>query len=1520
MNHRIFAPVRIFALAAAAAIGIAAALSLSGSASAQTVPTPTNAPLVLESSLRYIGISTGTSISIPALTTGSTSSRSFTNVFNAPQWDNADGDHYLFFALPTSEQDIDKVRRTGVVDNDGNRAGYFTLASGAPTTATVNSTSYSIWRTDAAVALSTFEQTTTTVQGREVTALSMEIAIEQISFADGCRTLAVSQVGSQGDPNYVAPAQASGDASLPVCPENDANLEIQPVLASQVINAVYRAANDPDVLTIWTSGPYDQPRWIEDYLFPTDPDGPHYDPSDLSTPIFEYSTVESVEGRGRYITGAGERNDLFIRLRNPDTGAPYTYGELTGVRLHVSPDAYYAQNFANALYSRPSRGANDALGDRGLHRIAHPRLSGKTICNPLTIPSGASGYYVFGAQDVPAGSDDDVPFTYYTATTPVCVIDKDEWKLLTGTTNASSSDPVPDLHLQFSIPDTWADEDNRIWVGAALLSRDGTCDNDEFEAKQCDTAVSTWYQTEPWAYIYRINSFGGRCPVYQARTGDIRDGMGGSIDADVWWQAECELASPTTDALTGGNPIRIGITLLDEADFDSDPALTGDQAARNILRWTEFDSVSLKAVANVLVPGRPAGTNGPGDLGTDDTYAAVSSGQFRFLRPDGSYSEWKQSWDLSQTQLRYEALGTGFFTNSDPRWFDIFPVLEYLPTHEATAQLQVRFHKNNFEIGTADGFVKADNLPAPRPRIDYLSDGRVGVSAFGGVIPAAAATDEDAIPPVYNYPRLTGFAMYSSLQAISVGFTSGSVTAGAQSCTVSGETETCFLDYTRQEAWEAAGGSGTVPLDALIRPIPLLYFPTSTTDEQTISVTLESTKITTNTDGDDVPVVTSLLTGDPLHARPGGGLFVPQPLPPFSYAGITGTLEQDSDDIAAPGTQVPLTIGFQIDAGADAAATTMICTGSTVDPCRFNIDPSNSYLLLSGPALWETGSDRLNIDGNNYRVTCSPNQTIVRTRDFGATCYVVKADGTTRPGVVIASDADEDVTVHASIAARGGGSFIAFVRENDDAPWVPARLRQREFGSYTLKVQQINELDRISLGRKPDANNIVPTNAIPIGTKGTEVRLGLFNENGLPSNLSGVSSITLTSIGGGSLSAYNCSERTSCTLRLTTTADSDRDNNLAKHVEEEPATTGAIDFDFNAPPRAGEVTIRAVVVGRDGSRYIETLTLTISGSAVELAAGGDLPRVHSSATDGDDRDKIEIPITATDANGNPAPLPVAASATVTGIGGASLPAGSHTVAISCNANRYDCKIVVTVTAGASSALAPGAYTATVRGGGLSATEAMFSVSGPVDAITLDIPEDLGQLGNTVAISARAVDKDGIPVADGTWITFASTATRGGAFPAAALATPMPTDHDNDATTDPVRRAKTKNGVAGAVIAIVGNGVSILTATSDNNKSTNAPIDTTDVPAFGQEAISYGSEAVAFGEGEAPATGAIATYRGLNNIMASEVLDLGPPAATVVWLWNGVEWIRYGETDGAEVPGSMDFTVLPGDTILFGSSS
>ena len=70
----------------------------------------------------------------------------------------------------------------------------------------------------------------------------------------------------------------------------------------------------------------------------------------------------------------------------------------------------------------------------------------------------------------------------------------------------------------------------------------------------------------------------------------------------------------------------------------------------------------------------------------------------------------------------------------------------------------------------------------------------------------------------------------------------------------------------------------------------------------------------------------------------------------------------------------------------------------------------------------------------------------------------------------------------------------------------------------------------------------------------------------------------------------------------------------------------------------------------------------------------------------------------------------------------------------------------------------------------------------------------------------------------------------------------------------------------------------------------------------------------------PDTSAWATYLGTSRTTADELLGHAesPDGARVVWLWNGVEWIHYGETaDGDPIPRSRSFFVLPTDTVWFG---
>ena len=594
----------------------------------------------------------------------------------------------------------------------------------------------------------------------------------------------------------------------------------------------------------------------------------------------------------------------------------------------------------------------------------------------------------------------------------------------------------------------------------------------------------------------------------------------------------------------------------------------------------------------------------------------------------------------------------------------------------------------------------------------------------------------------------------------------------------------------------------------------------------------------------------------------------------------------------------------------------------------------DSGLVIVGPATWDAnGGTRLRLDAATgfNRLACV-DAADAGAAETGVLCRVTDADGEL-PSLSVAAGADADVSVivDVQIDPATDATFVIGSGERTatdrvlfaNAPEIyPLNLRGSYFQRLSFSVERITQLSAISIDRKPDSGGIVPTGPVRIGSD-ADVRLALRNANGQASQLSAVSAITLTVIGGGTLSGLGCTNASSCTISTTS-------GDLFDAAKTSPGKTAEIDLSYTAPTRPGEASIRATVVGNDGSTFTETLDLTISGSARELAVGGTMPRVHSSATDNDDRDKILIPITARDGSGNPAPMPRNAAATVTGVGGAALPAGSHTATVKCEDEddppRLKCNIEVVVTASASQPLASGAYTATVTGTGIGSTEASFAVGGPADALSISIPDPLPGLAQGFTATVRVVDAAGVPVADGTWVAF-STAATGGGSPSAVVTSPgeSDVDHDGDADTATVRqrRAATRNGEVSANITIVGNGVAVLTASTGFGaglKSASEAINTlaAAIPTGTTGAVGRVLE-YSTSDGE-PETSAWATYLGTSRTSADELLGHGeaPDDARIVWLWNGVEWIRYGETgSGDPIPGSRSFFVLPTDTVWFG---
>ena len=681
-------------------------------------------------------------------------------------------------------------------------------------------------------------------------------------------------------------------------------------------------------------------------------------------------------------------------------------------------------------------------------------------------------------------------------------------------------------------------------------------------------------------------------------------------------------------------------------------------------------------------------------------------------------------------------------------------------------------------------------------------------------------------------------------------------------------------------------------------------------------------------------------------------------------------LLSDADGMLSPGESAPLTIGFGYtnangqywsvlgtdqnfyhavayrNEGRPAAWTRyeLVKGRDEATPDQFSPD-DDSYLIIRGPATWAAnGGKRLHIGaGRDYdTLSCVRSDALGGDSETdGLTCYVINSDPTEAlpelPVITIDPDADEDVSISASFSREAGiwvmtGRRLRWGTSTPITGWAPPGTPSRiwrefiplsTFGTVGISVEAVNQLEAIALDRKP-VNDITPTGPVPVRPGKAELMLRLFNANGASTQIGAVSSITLSANGGTLSSQYGCANRaSSCIINLSTTGSGDTaDNSLALKARETPDITREIPITYYAPESAGSASINATVVSENGNVFSARLDLIISGSAARVAAGGDMPRVHSSATEDDDRDVIEIPISAEDEGGNEAPLPRDAVATVKGPDGAALPSGSHTAAISCRTasgtdTRLGCKIVVTITAAASSPLASGAYTATLTGSGLAATDAAFAVAGPAERLSISIPDELPGLARTFTATAAVVDKDGAPVADGTWVQFSTTAAGGASrSPSAIVTSPALSDHDGDPDTAEVRRRRTKNGEASASITVVGNAISVLRA-SVGDKTANEPIDTrtaADAPGTGP-AYSYNTP------GGAAATDAYAVRSGsAPAISADEALGDGPAGTRAVWLWNGVEWINYGEgEDGAQLPGSFRFTILPNDVVWFGGS-
>ncbi len=805
--------------------------------------------------------------------------------------------------------------------------------------------------------------------------------------------------------------------------------------------------------------------------------------------------------------------------------------------------------------------------------------------------------------------------------------------------------------------------------------------------------------------------------------------------------------------------------------------------------------------------------------------------------------------------------------------------------------------------------------------LDWADAGREYATATPAALFAVGRTGQAlpmrAIPSGLSWFKFEDLA---EAKAVELSIDHGTIAYGDEECAADEEAGTCTLALSRTQLLAGTQAPNNDDLTGNLRVEYALPLPI--TGAATLSIKAWQ-------DGEDDPVTASLELAD---------------LGVAAAEAASTWLPTDADDTLAPGQTVPIAAGFTV--AIDAEGDGWGCAGlgpsfleltgqqelhhgcllarSAADPAGAPAPASrwlsdDAYLVISGPATFAAnGGKRLSLDGDWSHLRCGPARAaqVSGAGERDIACWVVDADGE-RPQIVLADDADEDLTLTASIEAAEGRTLRLFTGSGRETPldrYAEAsvfELPRERFGATTLKVGAVRELGGIALSRLPAAGSLeVPTGPIRVSSRGAMLRLAITNENGQAARLASLSSITLTLDGGGRLTGWGCSG-SSCSIRTSRGA-------LFEAVQTDPNQTAQIDLTYEAPDKPGEAAIRATVIGRDGSRFTDNLALVISGTASALSGGDATPRVHSSATEDDDRDKILIPITARDAGGNAARMPLDATATVRGPDGEGLPDGSHSATVKCEGvadePRLRCNVEVIITADPSSPLKSGAYIATVRGGGIGSSEVSFAVGGPADKVGISIPAMLPGLGRTFTATASVADKSGVPVADGTWVEFRTTGTGAGAK-TAVLASPPEADVEVGGRTVRQRRAQTKDGTAIANVIVVGEGVAIISATA-GGKSANEPLDTRAAAAAAAET----GPSLRFGTADgAAALGLPATWTSAQSDARAALAAV--PDASVAWLWNGRRWIRWGLTaDGAPLPGSAStpFPILPGDLLWFAS--
>ncbi|MXY86925.1 MAG: hypothetical protein F4Y95_10680 [Chloroflexi bacterium] len=445
-----------------------------------------------------------------------------------------------------------------------------------------------------------------------------------------------------------------------------------------------------------------------------------------------------------------------------------------------------------------------------------------------------------------------------------------------------------------------------------------------------------------------------------------------------------------------------------------------------------------------------------------------------------------------------------------------------------------------------------------------------------------------------------------------------------------------------------------------------------------------------------------------------------------------------------------------------------------------------------------------------------------------------------------------------------------------------------------------------------DANEAVAETGSAAASGGSiNLVVEVFDSLGGKANSSAVNQIIVIAPGGDISSSHatgaaddadnvTAGGSSSATLNEVDVDTADGDSNAAGDVGQR---TGIKVSKTDGKP--GTVTVYAIVSGPGGAARTEDVTLTFSGPAASMSIAdatesllsvntiGDDPDTDAVETDAVIKDTIKLQVSAEDTGGNSTDPPMGGvSIVITDPDGKRQ--GTSVIGRSQPTNGADGKFYITLTGegSASKPLTAGNWTLTAKSGKLEA-EATFAVAGaPADVAVSASQMTSDTIGDVITVTASVTDKDGNTVSDGTKVTFSASGNN-------AILAEIGTGHSDVGTT-------TKNGEASVKYAVVGAGTSVVSAVAG---------DATGVAVVISSAGTVEAAAQEVGLDCLSSLTGFSSYTCSMGSSASELFGmLSGRGATAIHLWNGSMWVRYAVVDGAEIPGSSDFTVAEDDIL------